>query len=79
LGKANFCLNALLDRGLLTAQRFRNSKNKLAYAYLLTSAGLLEKTSLTGSFLMRKMAEYEALKAEIDDLSLEVDGVKNAI
>ena len=72
LGKANFCLNALLDRGLLTAQRFHNSSNKLAYAYLLTPAGLVEKTALTASFLKRKMNEYEALKSEIELLSAEV-------
>lgn len=72
LGKANFCLNALVDRGLLTAHRFHNSKNKLAYAYLLTPAGLLEKTSLTRSFLRRKIDEYEVLKAEIESLRAEV-------
>jgi EPS-associated MarR family transcriptional regulator len=72
LGKANFCLNALINRGLLTAQRFSNSKKKLAYAYLLTPAGLIEKTALTASFLKRKMEEYEALKAEIELLSAEV-------
>ena len=72
LGKANFCLNALLDRGLLTAQRFKSSKNKLAYAYLLTPAGLAEKAALTSSFLNRKMSEYESLKVEIEFLSAEV-------
>jgi EPS-associated MarR family transcriptional regulator len=73
LGKANFCLNALLDRGLLTAQRFKSSKNKLGYAYLLTPAGFAEKAALTSSFLKRKMNEYEALKVEIELLRAEVN------
>ena len=66
LGKTNFCLKALLDKGLLKMQNFQSSKRKLAYAYLLTPAGLAEKTSLTGRFLKRKIEEYEVLKAEIE-------------
>jgi EPS-associated MarR family transcriptional regulator len=77
LGKANFCLNALLDRGLLTAQRFKSSKNKLAYAYILTPTGIAEKAALTSSFLKRKMNEYEALKAEIELLRAEVNMVES--
>ena len=77
LGKANFCLNALLDRGLLTALRFKSSKNKLGYAYLLTPAGLAEKALLTSSFLKRKMDEYEALKVEIELLTAEVNTVES--
>ena len=71
LGKTNFCLKALLDKGLLKMQNFQNSKRKLAYAYLLTPAGIAEKTSLTGRFLKRKMEEYELLKAEIASLQQE--------
>ena len=71
LGKVNFCLNALLDRGLLTAQRFQNSQNKLAYAYLLTPSGIAEKAALTSRFLSRKVEEYEALRAEIEALRAE--------
>ena len=71
LGKTNFCLKALLDKGLLKAQNFHNSKRKLAYAYLLTPAGITEKTSLTGRFLKRKVDEYELLKAEIASLQQE--------
>ena len=71
LGKTNFCLKALLDKGLLKMQNFQNSKRKLAYAYLLTPAGIAEKTSLTGRFLKLKMEEYELLKAEIASLQLE--------
>jgi EPS-associated MarR family transcriptional regulator len=71
LGKTNFCLKALLDKGLLKMQNFQSSKSKLAYAYLLTPAGLAEKTSLTGRFLKRKTEEYELLKAEIASLQQE--------
>ncbi len=52
-------------------QNFRNSRNKLAYAYLLTLAGVAAKTSLTTRFLKRKMAEYEALRVEIEQLKRE--------
>lgn len=72
LGKANYCLKALLDKGLIKMQNFRNSRNKLAYAYLLTPAGVAAKTSLTARFLKRKMAEYEALRVEIEELRREV-------
>jgi EPS-associated MarR family transcriptional regulator len=68
LGKTNYCLNALLDKGLLKIQNFQSSKRKFAYAYVLTPAGLAEKTSLTGWFLKRKIEEYELLKAEIASL-----------
>ena len=71
LGKTNFCLRALLDKGLLKAQNFHNSKRKLAYAYLLTPAGLAEKVALTRRFLARKVQEFELLKAEIESLRRE--------
>ena len=72
LGKTNYCLNALIDRGWVKAQNFRNSKNKLAYAYLLTPNGLEAKLRITARFLERKRAEYDRLRAEIDELSAEV-------
>ena len=75
LGKTNFCLKALLDKGLLKMQNFQNSKSKLAYAYLLTPNGMAEKTALTGRFLKRKVDEYELLKAEI--ASLQQEALKN--
>jgi EPS-associated MarR family transcriptional regulator len=74
LGAVNYCLKALIDRGLVKAGNFARSENKLGYAYFLTPAGLTEKTRLTGRFLRRKIEEYEALKIEIDTLSREVDG-----
>lgn len=68
LGKTNFCLKALLDKGLLKMQNFQSSKRKLAYAYMLTPSGIAEMTSHTGRFLKRKMDEYELLKAEMASL-----------
>ena len=73
LGKTNFCLKALLDRGLLKMQNFQNSKRKLAYAYLLTPAGMTEKAGLTVRFLARKVAEYESLTLEIEALKSEMN------
>jgi EPS-associated MarR family transcriptional regulator len=71
LGKTNYCLNALLDKGLIKVQNFKSSKRKLAYAYLLTPAGIAEKAALTERFLERKMEEYDALRAEIEQLKQE--------
>jgi EPS-associated MarR family transcriptional regulator len=71
LGAVNYCLKALIDRGLVKAGNFSRSPNKLGYAYFLTPAGITEKTLLTGRFLKMKVAEYEALKREIDVLSRE--------
>ena len=67
----NYCMNALIDKGLIKLSNFQHSPNKFKYAYLLTPAGLAEKAALTGRFLKRKMAEYEALKAEIEALQAD--------
>jgi EPS-associated MarR family transcriptional regulator len=72
LGKINYCVKALLDKGWVKAKNFRNSKNKLAYAYVLTPSGIDAKARITARFLKRKMVEYEALKAEIAQLKAEV-------
>ena len=71
LGKVNFCLNALVEKGCLKVNNFRNSDNKLAYAYLLTPHGLDEKARITVRFLKYKMREYERLRAEIEVLKRE--------
>jgi len=71
LGKTNFCLKALIDVGFLKATNFRNSKNKLAYMYLLTPSGIEEKASITLRFLKYKIQQYEALKAELEELKRE--------
>lgn len=72
LGKANYCLKALLDKGLLKAERFKNSQNKSAYLYLLTPKGVEAKSKLTKQFLALKKAEYERIKKEIALLQSEV-------
>lgn len=72
LGKINYCLNALIDRGLIKARNFRNSHNKLGYAYLLTPRAIDSKTTIALQFLKRKVAEYELLKKEIEQLRREV-------
>jgi EPS-associated MarR family transcriptional regulator len=72
LGAVNYCLKALIERGLVKAGNFTKSSNKLGYAYVLTPAGIAEKTLLTGRFLTRKMLEYQTLKLEIETLSKEV-------
>lgn len=73
LGKTNYCIKALLDKGLIKMQNFRNSQNKLAYAYLLTPAGVEEKASITVRFLKYKVQEYERLRAEIVELQRETE------
>ena len=74
LGKTHYVLHALLDRGLVKVRNFRRNDNKLAYAYLLTPAGLGEKLSLTRQFLARKEAEFQQLQSAIAALRAEVDG-----
>lgn len=73
LGKANFCLKALIEKGLLKATNFRNSQNKMAYMYLLTPSGIEAKSSITLRFLKSKMREYELLQAEINMLMQETN------
>ena len=69
LGAVNYCLRALTEKGQVKVGNFRSSDNKLRYAYILTPGGIAEKARLTGAFLARKIAEYEALRAEIEALS----------
>ena len=71
LGKANYCLRALVQKGLLKVNNFRNNQNKAAYLYLLTPHGIEEKTKVTLRFMQHKMQEYEALKEEIALLQQE--------
>jgi EPS-associated MarR family transcriptional regulator len=72
LGKTNYCLQALLEKGWIKAKNFKNNKNKIAYSYLLTPKGIDQKAKLTLRFLDRKRTEYEALKHEIEQLRKEV-------
>ena len=73
VGGLNYCLSALIDKGWVKMQNFHQSKNKFKYVYLLTPQGMSERMALTSRFLQRKKAEYEALKAEIESLSIESD------
>lgn len=73
LGKVNFCLNALVEKGSLKINNFRNSENKLAYAYLLTPSGIEQKARMTVEFLKYKVQEYERLKKEIEELQREAE------
>ena len=72
LGKINYCLNALVERGLLKVENFRNNKHKRAYIYYLTPTGFEEKARVTLRFLSARVAEYEALDREIAQLRIEV-------
>ena len=72
LGKINFLINALIDKGIIEAKNFKNSKNKLAYMYLLTPHGVKTKIQLTHQFFTWKMQEYERLKKEIENFKKEI-------
>lgn len=74
LGKVNFCLNALVKKGSVKINNFRNSENKLAYAYLLTPSGVEQKARMTVQFLKYKVQEYERLEKEIAELQREAEG-----
>lgn len=72
LGKANFCLKALIEVGMVKVSNFRNSKKKLAYMYLLTPSGIEAKSAITLRFLKRKIEEHDALLKELEELRKEV-------
>src|SRR4051812_9147466 len=71
LGKTNYCLHALLEKGFVKIQNFRRSQSKRGYVYLLTPEGITAKASLTRDFLNRKKEEYDALRLEIERLQKE--------
>ena len=73
LGKANYCLKALMEKGLVKLENFRNNPDKRQYAYLLTKTGVEEKARITMAFLKRKVAEYESLRREIEQLRGELN------
>ena len=72
LGKTNYVIKALTDKGWLKLDNFRRSDNKLGYSYLLTAQGITEKTTLARKFLNRKSDEYNRLKEEIEKLRNEL-------
>jgi EPS-associated MarR family transcriptional regulator len=73
VGGLNYCLKALMEKGLVKMKNFANSKNKFGYIYVLTPTGMAKKAAITHGFLQRKMDEYEVLKAEIETLRSEVE------
>ena len=79
VGRVNYIINALLKKGYIKAQRFKNSKNKIGYMYIITPKGISERIAQTQAFLQRKTMEYEQLKAEIEKLREETGGVQKEI
>jgi len=77
LGKVNYCMKKLTEKGLIKLTNFTHNPNKMGYAYLLTPSGIEEKSRLTFSFLKRKVIEYEILKKEINELQLESKEMAN--
>tara|TARA_B100000161_G_C33515195_1_gene398362 strand:+ start:286 stop:606 length:321 start_codon:yes stop_codon:yes gene_type:complete len=67
LGKLNYCLKALKNKGFVKIKNFQKNPNKLNYAYILTPKGISQKTQLTISFMKRKMQEYDELKKELEN------------
>ena len=65
LGKLNYCLRALINKGLIKINNFRTNENKIGYVYILTPKGISTKTKLTLNFMKRKMKEYDELKKEM--------------
>ena len=73
LGKINYALKALIEKGFIKAEEFYNSKNKKAYSYILTPKGMEEKANVTIRYFKKKMREYEHLQRELEELKKEVD------
>ena len=69
IGKLNYCLKSLKNKGLIKIKNFKNNKNKLGYLYVITPKGISTKTRLTLNFMRSKMKEYEELKKEIKDIN----------
>ena len=72
LGKINFLINALVNKGIIEIKNFKNSKNKIAYTYLLTAEGIKTKLQLTHKFFTWKLQEYERLRQEIEYFKKEI-------
>ena len=70
VGKVNYVLKALVEKGLIKAERFINSKNKVQYKYLLTEQGIKEKIALTEKYIEIKRREYDELQRELKDMNI---------
>ena len=79
LGKINYCISALTNKGMIKVERFKKAENKSAYIYRLTPKGLEEVANLTISFLKIRIAEYDKLKKEIKSLSKQIDKIDPAL
>ena len=77
LGKVNYCMKKLIEKGSIKLSNFSHNPNKVGYAYLLTPKGLEEKARLTFAFLKIKMKEYEILKEEITILQQDSEKLKS--
>jgi EPS-associated MarR family transcriptional regulator len=75
LGKVNYCIKSLIEKGLIKVNNFRNNKNKIQYSYLLTPKGIEEKSKLTLDFIRIKTQEYDALRQEIESLKQEAKDI----
>jgi len=75
LGKVNYCIKSLIEKGFIKVNNFRNNKNKIQYSYLLTPKGVEEKAKLTLDFIRIKTQEYDALKQEIESLKKEAKSI----
>lgn len=79
LGKVNYCLRAIIDKGWVKAVNFKNSGNKKAYAYYLTPRGMEEKAQVTMRYLKRKLQEHDDIREEIERLRREVKAIEDAV
>ena len=77
LGKLNYCLKALREKGLIKIQNFKKNPKKLNYVYVLTPKGITEKTKLTINFMKRQMEEYDKLKSELQNQKADLKKIKN--
>ena len=65
LGKLNYCIKSLQEKGLVKINNFKKNPNKINYLYVLTPKGIAKKTKLTLNFMKRKIKEYDELKKEL--------------
>ena len=75
LGKVNYCVKSLIEKGFIKVNNFRNNKNKIQYSYLLTPKGIEEKAKLTLDFIRIKTQEYDTLRQEIESLRQDVKNI----
>ena len=75
LGKVNYCIKSLIEKGFIKVNNFRNNKNKIQYSYLLTPKGIEEKAKLTLDFIRIKTQEYDTLRQEIESLRQDVKNI----